>query len=209
MKKQFVIIGIVVLFVCGGLSGCTSSISGIIGEWSLLSYGDADNPTYALSEVNTSIQFNSDHTFGGNVGCNIFGGDWKPTIDGGVSFSNIISTEMYCEETWEQESAVLGLFSNNVKLKIIWEDNDTMIITNGTSSVKLVQFIQGFGTIRYIDFEGGFYGIIGDNQKHYDPINLPELFKQDNLRVEFKARVLPNQNSIHIWGELIYILKIE
>jgi heat shock protein HslJ len=209
MKKQLVIIGFASLLVYVGLSGCTSPISGTIGEWCLLSYGDADNPTYALPDVNTTIQFNSDRTFGGNVGCNIFGGNWKPTIDGGISFSNIVSTEMYCEETWEQESAVLGLFSNNAKLQIIWDDNDTMTITNSTSTVKLARFIQGTGTIQYIDLEGGFYGIIGDDQEHYDPINLPEVYKQDNLRVEFKARVSPSQYSIHQWGKLIYILEIK
>jgi len=209
MKKQLVILGIIAILVCVGLSGCTSQISGIIGEWSLLSYGDTDKPTSALPDVNTSIRFNSDRTFGGNVGCNIFGGDWRPTIDGGISFSNIVSTEMYCEETWEQELAVLGLFSKNAKLQINWDDNDTMTITNGTSLVKLARYIQGTGTIRHIDLEGGFYGIIGDDQNLYDPINLPEAYKQDNLRVEFKARVSPNQNSIHQWGKIIYILEIK
>ena len=141
MKKQLVIVVIVVFLVCVGLSGCTSPISGIIGECSLVSYGDANNPTSALPDVNTSIRFNLDLTFGGNVGCNIFGGHWRPTIDGGISFKNIVSTEMYCEETWEQESAVLGLFSKNAKLQIIWGDNDTIIITNGTSAVKLARYI--------------------------------------------------------------------
>ncbi|MCJ7572104.1 MAG: META domain-containing protein [Candidatus Thermoplasmatota archaeon] len=209
MKKQLVILGIIAILVCVGLSGCTSQISGIIGEWNLLSYGDVDKPTSALPDVNTSIRFNSDRTFGGNVGCNIFGGDWRPTTDGGISFSDIVSTEMYCEETWAQELAVLGLFSKNIKLQMIWDDNDTMTITNGTSLVKLARYIQGTGTIRYIDLEGGFYGIIGDDQNLYDPINLPEAYKQDNLRVEFKARVSPNQNSIHQWGKIIYILEIK
>jgi len=209
LKKQLVIIGTIPLVVCIGLSGCTSPTSGIIGEWNLVSYGDASNPTSALPDVNTSIRFNTDHTFGGNVGCNTFGGDWRPTIDGGILFSNIVSTEMYCEETWEQESAVLGLFSNNVTLQINWEDNDTLAIANGTSAVTLARFIQGTGTIRYIDLEGGFYGIIGGDQEHYDPLNLPEGYKQDNLRVEFKARLAPNQNSIHMWGKIIYILEIE
>ncbi len=209
MEKQFIIIGLFVLLVDVGLGGCTSSSSGILGEWSLVSYGDADSLTIALQDVNTSIRYHSDRTFGGNVGCNIFGGDWIPTIAGGISFSNIVSTEMYCEETWEQESAVLGLFSKNLRLQIIWDDKDTMTITNGTSFVKLARLIEGTGTIRYIDLEGGFYGIIGDDQEHYDPLNLPPGFKQDNLRVDFKARLAPNQNSVHMWGKLIYLLEIE
>jgi len=209
MNKSFVIVGFIVLFVCIGLNGCTSPFSSIIGEWSLLSYGDTENPTYALPEINTSMTFNTDLTFSGNVGCKIFGGDYRPTTCGGIQFRNIVSTDMYCEETWEQETAVLGLFSNNVDLQIVWDDNDTMTFTNGTCEVKLARYIQEKGTIRYIDLEGGFYGIIGDNEIHYDPVNLPEEFKKDNLRVEFTARLSPEQYGIHQWGTIIYILEIK
>ncbi len=209
MNKKLITIGIILVFLVVGLNGCISPISGIVGEWSLMSYGAVDNPTSALPDVNTSIRFNADCTFAGNVGCNTFGGNWKTTIDGDISFSNIVSTEMYCEDIWKQETEVLGLFSNNAQLQLKWEDNDTMTITNSTSSVKLTRFIQGIGTIRYIDLEGGFYGIIGEKQEHYDPLNLLEEYQQDNLRVEFKARLTPNQNSIHMWGKIIYILEIE
>jgi len=209
MKKHLVIIGAITLLVCIGLSGCTSPTSGILGEWSLISYGDLDNLTSALPEVNTSIQFKTDHTFSGNVGCNTFAGDWRITLDRGISFRNIVSTDMYCEKTWDQEVAVLGLFSKNTLLQLHWEDNDTMTITNNTSAVKLTRFIQGTGTIQYIDLEGGFYGIIGDDQEHYDPLDIPSGYQQDNLRVEFKARLAPNQNRIHMWGKLIYILEIQ
>ncbi len=46
--------------------------------------------------------------------------------------------------------------------------------------------VKGTGTIVYLNFEGGFYGIIADNGEHYDPINLPSEFKKDGLRVRFK-----------------------
>lgn len=209
MKPNLKIIVMITFLITIGFSGCISLVSEIRGEWTLVSYGDLVNSTPALTGVNTSIHFNADFTFNGNVGCNLFGGNWKTTRDGGISFNNIVSTEMYCEEIWEQETAVLGLFSNNHNLQIIWEDDNTMIITNDTSIVKLTRFIQGTGTIRYIDLEDGFYGILGDDQVHYDPINLPEVYKQNNLKVEFKARFASNQNSIHMWGKIIYILEIE
>ncbi|MFH1013452.1 MAG: META domain-containing protein [Thermoplasmatota archaeon] len=209
MNNKLIATGIILMFIVVGLSGCMSPSSRIIDEWSLVSYGEIDNPTFALQDVNTSIRFNADHTFGGNVGCNTFGGDWRPTVDRGILFSNIFSTEMYCEETWEQETAVLVLFSNNTQLQIIWEDNNTMTITNGISVVKLARFIQGTGTIRYIDLEGGFYGIIGDDEEHYDPVNLPEAYNQDDLRVEFTGRLAPTHYSTHMWGKIIYIMEIE
>ncbi len=206
---KYITVGIGLVVLAGGLSGCTTLQSDIIGEWSLLSYGEATNQTLALPTVNTSIQFQRDHSFHGNVGCNDFGGDWKLTSDGHISFSNIVSTEMYCEDTWEQETAVLGLLSQNAQLELRSDDTETMTLTNGTSAVTLAAFIQATGTIRYIDLEGGFYGIVGDDQEHYDPLNLPEAYQKDNMSVKFTARMAPDQASFHMWGKLIYILEIE
>ena len=45
------------------------------------------------------------------------------------------------------------------------------------------------GTIQYNDFEGGFYGIVGDNGEAYDPINLPTEFEEDGLRVKYSIEI--------------------
>lgn len=65
------------------------------------------------------------------------------------------------------------------------------------------------GTVKYIDLEGGFYGIIGDSGKNYDPINLSEEFQKDNLRVSFDAKIREDMVSIHMWGTIIEIVRIE
>jgi hypothetical protein len=69
-------------------------------------------------------------------------------------------------------------------------------------------YISDEGVIRYISLEGGFYGIIG-TKGNYDPVNLPREFMQDGLRVRFVARLLDSWASIHMWGRLIEIIKIE
>ena len=69
--------------------------------------------------------------------------------------------------------------------------------------------LEQTGTIKYIELEGGFYGISGDDGKNYDPVNLPQQFKEDNIRVRFKFRYSENQVSFHQWGTLIEILEIE
>lgn len=65
------------------------------------------------------------------------------------------------------------------------------------------------GRIEYIDLEGGFYGIIGDDGVKYDPVNLSSDFKQDSLRVRFEGKILTDQASFHMWGTLIELTKIE
>lgn len=64
------------------------------------------------------------------------------------------------------------------------------------------------GTVRFIDIEGGFYAIIGDDSTRYDPVNLPAEFRMDGLRVEFAGRRDLASSSIHMWGILIHIESI-
>jgi len=65
------------------------------------------------------------------------------------------------------------------------------------------------GTITFIEVEGGFYGIITDDGARYDPINLPDDFKKDGLRIRFNAQERKDQASFHMWGILIELTKIE
>jgi len=69
--------------------------------------------------------------------------------------------------------------------------------------------IHTTGTVKYMDFEGGFYGIIADDDSHYDPMNLPEGFKIDGLRVIFSAIIKRGFSSIHMWGLIIEIIDIQ
>jgi len=71
------------------------------------------------------------------------------------------------------------------------------------------EIIKGTGTITYLSFEGGFYGIVGDDDNNYDPINLPQEFQEDGLRVSFAARICEDQISFHMWGIIIEIIRIE
>jgi hypothetical protein len=65
------------------------------------------------------------------------------------------------------------------------------------------------GTVRYVNVEGGFYGIETDDGKKLDPVNLPDRFKQDGLAIRARIERLPDQVSFHMWGELVRILAIE
>lgn len=64
------------------------------------------------------------------------------------------------------------------------------------------------GTIRHSLLEGGFYGIIGDDGKKYDPVNLDSQFAIDGLRVKVRARVMSGTATVHMWGKIIEIIEI-
>jgi len=64
------------------------------------------------------------------------------------------------------------------------------------------------GQVRYVDLEGGFYGIVSGSGR-YQPINLPAQFKVHKKDVTFKARLRPDVMTIHMWGKPIEIIDIK
>jgi hypothetical protein len=67
----------------------------------------------------------------------------------------------------------------------------------------------GTGTVVFLSFEGGFYGIKADDGKSYDPTNLPAEFRKEGLRVRFEAKELNHQASFHMWGIIVEIVHIQ
>ena len=134
MKKIFLLA--ITLFI---LAACSSAGTDITGDWKLISYGDAAKTTPAIPNVDTSIKFDSNGQISGNVGCNSFGGNYEVNGDK-ITFSSIMSTLMYCEETSSQEQAILSIFSDNANLKIQM-NGETLTITSadGASVVNLAR----------------------------------------------------------------------
>jgi inhibitor of cysteine peptidase len=84
-----------------------------------------------------------------------------------------------------------------------------LVITVNAYLVIDNRAINTTGTIVYLDLEGGFYGIIGDDDNHYDPTNLPTDFEIDGLRVAFSALRRDDLGSFHMWGIIIQIINIQ
>lgn len=122
------------MFVFNACSNSNTSTT-LIGEWKLVSYGDASNPTPAVADVETSINFNNGK-FGGTVGCNTFGADY--TSEGGnIHIGSVVSTMMFCDSTSVQESAVLGIVSDKTLNVSINGNQLTLTTENGTSVIVL------------------------------------------------------------------------
>lgn len=65
------------------------------------------------------------------------------------------------------------------------------------------------GTVIYVQLEGGFYGINGDDGRSYDPTNLPTEFRKNGMRVSFEAKELKNAAGFHMWGIIVEIIHIQ
>lgn len=121
------------------LAACSSSPKAdLSGDWRLVSYGDAANPTPALPGVDTLVTFEKGQ-FGGNLGCNSFGGDYTLSDDT-IAFGPVRSTKMFCEQTFAQEQAVFEILGNGGALAIHASDGLLTITSpDGVSMVTLAR----------------------------------------------------------------------
>jgi hypothetical protein len=65
------------------------------------------------------------------------------------------------------------------------------------------------GEVRYNNLEGGFYELVADGGERYDPVNLPDEYKKDGLRVKFQIREKRDMVGIHMVGKIVEVVKIE
>jgi hypothetical protein len=83
-----------------------------------------------------------------------------------------------------------------------------VMITGTLGCEDQAKHLSATGTVVFLDFEGGFYGIVDAQGGHWDPSNLPEDFKVDNLEVSFRA-IVTDLNSTHMWGRTVDLISIE
>ena len=65
-----------------------------------------------------------------------------------------------------------------------------------------------FGTVRHISLEGGFWGIVTDSGRSFNPVNLKKQYRKNGLEIEFVYEKLEDVVSIQMWGEPVEILEI-
>ena len=62
------------------------------------------------------------------------------------------------------------------------------------------------GKVVYLDFSGGFWGIIADDGKEYRPVHMPNQLKQKNKRVSIVIKKMKDEVSLFMWGEPVEII---
>jgi hypothetical protein len=64
------------------------------------------------------------------------------------------------------------------------------------------------GRVVWLDFEGGFWGILAADGRRYDPQGLPAGFRRAGLRVRVVARIVPGMAGSHMWGTVVQLVDI-
>ena len=72
-----------------------------------------------------------------------------------------------------------------------------------------VKMVTIQGTIIYLNFEGGFYGIVTKNGQKLLPMNLTKEFKKVGAVVKVKGELMSRMMTIQQWGTPFKISHIE
>ena len=62
------------------------------------------------------------------------------------------------------------------------------------------------GTVHYISMENGFWGIIGNDGKRYEPVHLPLELRKPGLKAKFRMTILEGHIGFRMWGTMVEIL---
>ena len=141
--------------------------------------------------------------------CNRGGGSYT-IAEGKLSFGPMMSTRMACPPDsldapfMRDLQRVTSFFVEDGTLYLeLPYDSGTMQFRSPTDTVDLQ------GTVVKKGLEGGFFAIESDDGRVYEPINLPEHFKKDGLKVKVNAKLRNDMGSIHMVGDIIEIVDID
>ena len=64
------------------------------------------------------------------------------------------------------------------------------------------------GYVDYVNTNGGFFAIVGDDGQKYQPTNLPHKLRTVGLPIKFDARINDNIVSTFMWGTIIDVSNV-
>jgi len=74
------------------------------------------------------------------------------------------------------------------------------------AEMKQLSFIA---TVQYMNLEGGFFGLVSKEGKHWLPINLKKEFQQHGAVIKVKGNAIKGMMTIQQWGIPFSITDIE
>jgi hypothetical protein len=81
--------------------------------------------------------------------------------------------------------------------------------TTSNNIATLTQSVATGGRVVYRDNNGGFFGILADDGRQYEPTNLDPAYHVEGLRVKFAGSRDTLMLGRHQWGNPVEIAKVE
>ena len=81
------------------------------------------------------------------------------------------------------------------------------IATYGSGSAQ--GDISFVGEVRWISLEGGFFGLVAEDGRKFFPLNLPQEFKKEGLKIRVKGNIKKGIATVQMWGAPFEIREID
>lgn len=101
-----------------------------------------------------------------------------------------------------------GLFTNAIFL-ISFASVLTGVCISSLRAGSAEDEISFVGEVRWISVEGGFFGLVAEDGKKFFPLNLPEEFKKEGLKIKVKGNIKKGIATVQMWGAPFEIHEIE
>lgn len=135
MKPTLIFLTTLLAFV---VSACTTVSNPPIGQWDLVSFGDVENPTPALPDLEAYIFLSDEGHYNGSVGCNRFGGGYE---QGWKSEIKPLIKLMTCNVTSEEEKEILKILTAETIKYSLEEDQLIFLSTDETSALIFKRYM--------------------------------------------------------------------
>lgn len=70
------------------------------------------------------------------------------------------------------------------------------------------QPVEFVGKVTWVPVEGGFWGLVADDAKRYDPSPMPEAVRTEGLRVHVQGTIPKDTQSSRMWGTVLVVEEI-
>lgn len=124
-----------------------------------------------------------------------------------ISVAFLLLMVVGCDQTTEKKSTA-AVDENQVQEVAIEtvkvDQKDNVIQKLKSEPIKWQQ-----AKVKYLNFEGGFYGLVTHNGDKYLPIKLDKAFKQDGAVVNIQGVVIENMMTTQQWGKPYKIANIQ
>lgn len=87
--------------------------------------------------------------------------------------------------------------------------SDEHLIVSSADSKDAEQEALLVVEVRWISLEGGFCGLVAEDGARYLPVNLPEEYKKDGLKIKVRGKIRTNVATVYMWGTPLEIIEIE
>lgn len=87
------------------------------------------------------------------------------------------------------------------------QKKETLEVGNNQVTDKQGQVWQ-LVTVRYYDFEGGFYGLITESGDKLLPINLTKKYQLSGTKLKVKGEIIKDMMTIQQWGQAFRIADV-